>query len=141
MKPEDVVIAVAQGWDQGPLTSTLLDAALAWFADDAVVSLSGLSPGQPDTFRGKAEIRAWWEALAEQGFNLQLDVRAVDGDRVTTETRTWMDWSRHAGIAPLIATEVYEVRDGKIVSETWRLSPESQAQLAALRGMDAASEA
>jgi ketosteroid isomerase-like protein len=134
LKPEEVVLSVAQGWDQGPLTPTILDASLAWFADDAIVILIGLPPDQPDTFRGKAQIRAWWEALANHEFNLQLEVRDVAGDSVTTQTLTWMDWSRQAGVAPIRATEVYVVRDGKIVSETWTISPESHAQLAALSG-------
>ena len=129
-KPEDVVLSAAQGWEA--LTPALLDAALAWYADDAVVTLIGLSPDQPNSFRGKAQIRAWFEDLAAHDFNLKLEVRQVSGDTVTTQTRTWMDWSRKAGIAPIMATEVFVIHDGKIVSETWTISPESQAQLAAI---------
>ena len=131
-KPEDVVLSAAQGWEA--LTPAILDAALAWYADDAVVTLIGLPPDQPNTFRGKAQIRAWFEELAAHEFNLKLEVREVSVDSVTTQTRTWMDWSRQAGIAPIIATEVFVIHDGKIVSETWTISTESQAQLTAISG-------
>jgi ketosteroid isomerase-like protein len=132
-KPEDVVLSAVQGWDQA-ITPAILDAALAWYADDAVVTLIGLPPDQPNTFRGKAQIRAWLEELAAHDFNLKLEACQVSDDTVTTLTRTWMDWSRKAGIAPIIATEVYVIHDGNIVSETWTISTESQARIAAISG-------
>jgi len=131
-KPEDVVLSAGQEWEA--LTPASIDAALAWYADDAVVTLIGLSPDQPNTFRGKAQIRAWMEDLAAHDFNLKFEVREVSDDTVTTLTRTWMDWTRKAGIAPIIATEVFVIHDDKIVSETWTPSPESQAQIAAISG-------
>jgi hypothetical protein len=129
MKPADVVLAAARGLDSGDLDDTKMDASLAYYADDAIVKLVGLPAGQPDTFTGKEEIRAWWEGLSAQHFNMTVEVLSVDGDTVTTKTLTWMDWSRQAGIAPIEAIEVYVVNDGKIHSETWTITEASQASL------------
>jgi len=108
-----------------------LEASLAYYADDAVVKLIGVPPGQPDTYKGREQIRAWWKELVAAHFDIQVDVLRVDGDTVTTKTQTWMDQTRQLGVAPLVATEVYVVKNGKITSETWTITPESAAKLQA----------
>ena len=55
----------------------------------------------------------------------------MEGDTVTTETKTWTDDTRALGVAPIVATEVYIVQDGKIKSVTWTISDESLAVLMA----------
>ena len=88
-----------------------LDAAYAYFADDAVYHLNFMD----ETYTGAVEIRAWWEDLVAQNFDIEVEVLNVEGDAVTTKTKTWVDFTREMGIAPLEATEVYIVRDGKKV--------------------------
>lgn len=104
-----------------------LDAAQAYFADDAVYHLEFMD----ETYTGVDEIRAWWEELAAQNFDIEVEVVKVEGDTVTTNTKTWVDFTRELGIAPLEATEVYIVQDGKIMSGTWIPTEESVAKLQA----------
>ena len=61
----------------------------------------------------------------------ELEILQVEGDTVTTKSRTWADPTRALGVAPLEATLVYAVQDGKIKGWTWTLSDESLAKLQA----------
>jgi hypothetical protein len=131
LKPVDVVLGAVKGWDAGDIDASKIDASLAYYADDAVINLVGLPPGQPDTFSSKGQIRSWWEELTAQHFNMTVEILSTEGDTVTTKTLTWMDWSRKVGIAPLEATEEYVIKDGKIVSQTWTITEASKAKLMA----------
>ena len=113
-----------------------LDAALTYFADDAVYRLEFMD----ETYTGKDEIRAWWDDLAAQNFDIEIEVVKVEEDTVTTNTKTWVDFTRELGIAPLEATEVYIVQDGKIVSGTWTPTEESIAKLQAAMAPEALPE-
>jgi hypothetical protein len=128
--PEEMLAAM-----EGALNAGDVDATMALFADDAVVKLvPALPPGSPDTYSGAEEIRGWFEELVAGNFEIDVDVVDVDGDTVTTRTSTWMDATRQLGIAPLVATETYTIRDGKIGGFTWAISEESLAEVeAALR--------
>lgn len=106
------------------------ESALDYYADEAVYKI--LMPGAPEqTYTGQAAIRAWWQELVAQHFELQVEVLNVTGDTVTTRTQTWVDFTRNLGIAPLVATEVYVVRDSKIISVTWTPTEETAAKLQA----------
>jgi hypothetical protein len=93
-----------------------------------------------ETYTGVDEIRAWWEDLVAQNFDIEVEVVKVEGDTVTTNTKTWVDFTRELGIAPLEATEVYVVQDGKIVSGTWSPTEESIAKLEAAMAPEALPE-
>ncbi len=108
-----------------------LDGSLAYWTDDAVVKLIGAPPGQPDTLRGKAAVRAWFESLLPMHFEIKEELIKEEGDTVTVKALTWMDPTRQLGIAPLEATEVYVLKNGKIAQMTWTITPESQAKLQA----------
>jgi hypothetical protein len=117
---------------EGALNAGDVDAAMAFFTDDAVVKLvPALPPGSPDTYNGAEEIRAWFEELVAMNFEIDVEVLEVEGDTVTTRTSTWMDPTREMGVAPLVATEVYTVRDGKIRGFTWTISDDSLAKVQA----------
>jgi hypothetical protein len=92
-----------------------VDAAMALFTDDAVVTLAFFE----ETYTGAEEIRAWFEGLVAANFEIQLEVLQVEGDTVTTKTTTWIDFTRQMGIAPLVAEEVYTFQNGKITGFTW----------------------
>jgi hypothetical protein len=113
-----------------------LNAALAYYADDAVYRLEFMD----ETYTGADEILAWWEGLQEQNFDIEVEVLNVDGNKVTTHTKTWMDFTRELGIAPLEATEVYVVEDGKIISGTWTPTEETVAKLQAAMAPEALPE-
>jgi hypothetical protein len=110
-----------------PFKAGDLDAALAYFADDAVYRIEFMD----ETYTGVDEIRAWWVGLQEQNFDIEVEVVNVEGNKVTTHTKTWTDFTRELDIAPLEATEVYIVEDGKIKSGTWTPTEESVAKLQA----------
>jgi hypothetical protein len=124
-KPEEVVLAQVTPWNAGDV-----ETALALYTDDVVVKFEpALPPGSPEQYSGKVELRAWFEELAAMNFEMQIEVIQVDGDTVTTKTQTWVDPTRELGVAPLVATEVFIVRDGKIKAWTWTLSEDSLAAL------------
>lgn len=127
VKPEDVVLAQVE-----PMNHADINAALELYADDVELQLApafALLPGSPDHYRGKEALRAYFESLVESNIQLQIDVQQVEGNTVTTKTYTWMDLTRELGIAPLEATEVYNIEDGKIKSWTWTLSDQSLNKL------------
>ncbi len=132
--PEDVVLSQMEPWNSGDA-----EAAMDLYADDASVSIQpALPPGAPSQHSGKAELRAWFDELAAMNFEIQIEVVEVDGNTVTTQTKTWADPTREMGVAPLVATEVYSVEDGKIAGWTWTLTDES---LAAIETVMAAAQA
>ena len=123
--PEEVVLAQMEPWNSGDA-----EAAMDLYADDASVSIQpALPPGAPNEHSGKAELRAWFDELTAMNFEIQIEVVEVDGNTVTTQTKTWADPTLELGVAPLVATEVYTVEDGKIAGWTWSLSAESLAAI------------
>ena len=64
-------------------------------------------------------------------FAIEATSLQVEGDTVTVAIRTWADPSRALGIAPLEATDVYIVKDGKIAGQTSTFTEESLAKLMA----------
>ncbi len=127
--PSQVVLSSVKALNSGDL-----EAALACFADDADYELTRVPPAQPDTVKGREQLRAWFEELATQHLRVEVEVLLTEGDLVTTETRTWSDSTRQLGVAPLVATERYLVQEGKIRSAIRTIRPESIAKLqAALR--------
>ena len=133
LTPEEMVLAAADGWNESEVTVAAIDATLAHFDEDAVYELVGLPTGV-ETYSGHGEIYAWMEGLLEGGFRLTADILESEGTSVTTETKTWMNWSRDAGIAPLVAIEEYTVEGGKITRVTWTLTQESLEQLLTVMG-------
>lgn len=127
MKPEEIVLAQVELLNHGDI-----NAALKLYSDDVELQLAptfALLPGSPDHYRGIEELRAYFESLIASHIQLQIDVQQVEGNTVTTRTYTWMDLTRDLGIAPLEATEVYNIQDGKIQSWTWTLSDQSLEKL------------
>ncbi|MFB0538058.1 MAG: nuclear transport factor 2 family protein [Anaerolineae bacterium] len=125
--PAAVVMAEVEAMNAGDI-----DAVVALYADDLVVKLvPPIPPDSPDTYTGKAELRAWFEELVAVNFKMEVEILQVEGDTVTTKCRTWMDPTRQMGVAPLEATLVYTVQDGKIKGWTWTASDESLAKLQA----------
>ncbi len=106
-----------------------LDEALANFADEVVVKLIGGLPGDPDTYKGKAEVRAWFQGLLEQHFEIREELIEAEGQTLRVKAWSWSDGTRLLGVAPLEATEVYVFQNGKIASMTWAIAPESEAKL------------
>jgi len=94
-----------------------VEAAVAFFADDAVVTLAVGTPRQVQ-YVGKEQIRRWQEALQkEQSVRTELlGERKVDGEIVTWRARVSRDEWRRMGIASLEFWGEATVRGGKITS-------------------------
>jgi hypothetical protein len=105
------------------------DTVLAVWADDAVQTI--VLGDSVETYTGKDEIRAYWEGLLADGFRMEPTVQSVEGNTVTAESKTWSNDTQALGVAPLVATEVCIVQDGKIQSMTWTISDASLAALGA----------
>ncbi len=108
-----------------------VEGSLAYWTDDAVVKLIGVPPGEPDTYQGKEQVRAWLKGLSAIHFEIQEELIEVEGDTLTVRALSWSDQTRQLGVAPLEATEVYVVKNGKIVSLRWTITAESLAKLQA----------
>jgi ketosteroid isomerase-like protein len=121
-KPEAVVTALYEAFNAGDV-----HAVKALYADDAVVHF----PDWDETNTGAEEIHPWVEALVADNFAVEVKSLQVEGDTVTATFSAWADPSRGLGIAPLAATDVYTVKDGKIASQTSTLTEESSAKLMA----------
>lgn len=131
-KPEEVVLAQVEAAKNGDLA-----AMQALYADDAVFTLAGL-PFPDSVYSGRSEVDTF---LAEQmgaHIQLQISVKAVDGEKVTTASRYATDFFKSVGIDWMDADEVYTVRDGKIVACVSTTTPASaEALVAALAAIEA----
>jgi ketosteroid isomerase-like protein len=131
--PEEVINAANAAWNAGD-TATLkalyADGAVLCFPDwgDDCATVPGLSA---------EELGGWIEELVASNFEIEPESIEVEGDTVTVVAKVWADESRATGIAPLVTTDVYTVKDGLITSQTSTLSEESAAKLmAAMAAME-----
>jgi len=126
MDPEAVVKALYDAYNAGDT-----DALKALYADDAVVNLVDWE----EVLVGD-QIHEMIEGLVASHFAVELDSIEVDGSTVTVTMRAWADDSRELGIAPLVSTDIFELKDGMIASQTSTLDDDSRDKLmAAMAGM------
>jgi ketosteroid isomerase-like protein len=107
-----------------------VEAAVAFFADDAVVQFPNQPP--PNTYRGSAEIRAWLQADADQNISVQTEQVQVEGDRVSCLGKVDIDALRPLGIT-LVGPAEAVVQGGKITSFTFTLNDDTLARLQAIQ--------
>jgi hypothetical protein len=108
------------------------DAALALFADDAVVTLlPPAAPGAKSVYTGRAEIGEWLRLLGAQHFRVEEGPPEITGDRVTAIDRIAEDGLRALGVAPLESRKEVVVQRGRITAFTNTLTPASVARLQA----------
>ena len=108
------------------------DAALAFLADDAYIQL--VPPpmeGHDGVFRGKEEIRAWWEGLYAQNGASTVSNCQVDGETVTCLLNYTDDGLKGLGLDSIDNDFVVTVQDGKIQTYTATMTDESLAALMA----------
>jgi ketosteroid isomerase-like protein len=92
-----------------------LDAALAFFADDAIIDGSGPCSSSPCV--GKTAIRKW--IIPHRGTNIvkaSPTASYPSGSVVTQREESVHDHVRKAGLERVIYWKIYEVKSGKIVS-------------------------
>jgi ketosteroid isomerase-like protein len=93
-----------------------IEGSLAYFADNAMVYIIGLPPTGMEVYTGREQIRALWEDSLANHFQWETEIKSVDGNIVNVKAKTWHDFTRQLGVAPLEYIDVYEVTDGKITT-------------------------
>ena len=106
-----------------------LDGTMAYWAEDAIVYFFGLPPTGTEIYKGKGQIRSVFEECISSHFKWEVEISSVVGDVVNAQARTWHDFTRQLGVAPLEYTDVYVVKNGKIVSYASTVTEESLARL------------
>jgi ketosteroid isomerase-like protein len=121
-KPLDVVNAWVAALNKGDINATL-----SHLADDATVTI--VPPAEGDgVYNGHAEIRGWYESLAAtKGVTTLSDCQA-NGETVTCLDTYADEGLKAMGVDFIEGTWVAVIRDGKIQSYTFTITPESLAK-------------
>jgi hypothetical protein len=93
-----------------------VEGSLAYFADDAMAYIIGLPPTGMEVYAGKEQIHALWQDSVANHFQWEVNITSTNGDIVNVNAKTWHDFTRQLGVAPLEYIDVYEVKDGKITT-------------------------
>jgi hypothetical protein len=117
-----------------------LEGLMDYWADDALFYMFGMPPTGSEIARGKEQIRAIFEENIASHSRWEVEIGTVVGDEVNVRSKNWHDFTREIGVAPLEATGVYVIKDGKIASHTWILTPDSASRLKTALASAAAAE-
>jgi len=109
-----------------PLNAGDVESTLAYWADDAIVQLIGVLADIQVSYNGKQQVRSWLEDLVVHHVQIEVKVIRVQGNTVIARRQTWSDLTGQPDAIPLVTTEVYVVKDGKIISLTSTVSPASR---------------
>ena len=102
-----------------------VEGSLAYFADDALVYLMGFPPTGIEVYHGHEQIGSLWQDSVDNHFRWETEVISAPGDIVNVRAKTWHDFTNQLGVAPLEYIDVYELKDGKIVTYGSWLTVES----------------
>ena len=105
------------------------EGSLAYFTDDAMGYLMGFPPTGIEVYAGKDQIRLLWEDSVSNHFQWEVEITRASGNEVYVQAKTWHDFTRDLGVAPLEYSDVYEVKDGKITTYGSWLTEGSLARL------------
>jgi ketosteroid isomerase-like protein len=119
-------VAIVMALDEA-VNAGRLEAALALFSDDAVVTFP--SQPEPNRFAGKEQIRNWLQSEISEGIYMEAGEWQAEGERVMWTGRISLAAWREQGIAPLEGHAEAIVRGGQIVSFMYAVSPESLARM------------
>ena len=106
-----------------------LEGSLAYFSDDAIGYIMGLPPTGMEVYTGKEQIRTLWQDSIDNHFHWEVKITQVVIDEVYVRAKTWHDFTRQLGVAPLEYSDIYEVKDGKITTYGTTITEESLAKL------------
>ena len=123
----DMIMAWSNAQNAGDV-----DTALAFLADDAFITL--VPPpmeGHDGVFRGKEEIRAWWENLYSLNGASTVSDCQVEGETVTCQLNYTDDSLKALGLDSIDNEFVVIVREDKIQTYTVTMTEESVAELMA----------
>ena len=106
-----------------------VEGSLAYFAENAMGYLVGLPPTGIEVYQGKEQLRSLWEDSVSNHLQWEIETRGVGGDVVHVRAKTWHDFTREIGVAPLEWIEVYEVKDGRITTYSSTITEGDLARL------------
>jgi hypothetical protein len=106
-----------------------VEGSLAYFADDAMLYIVGLPPTGIEVYRGQEQLRSFWEDAVSNHFQWEAEISSVYGNVVTARVKTWHDFTRQLGVAPLEWLDVYEIKDSKITTYAGTITEEALARL------------
>jgi hypothetical protein len=106
-----------------------VEGSLAYFTDDAMLYIVGLPPTGMEVYQGKEQLRSFWEDNVSNHFQWEVEISSVVGDVVTAHVKTWHDFTRELGVAPLEWIDVYEVKNGEITTYAGTITEEALARL------------
>jgi len=119
-----VVMGAAERYNAGDL-----EGLMAYWADDALFYMFGMPPTGSEIAKGKEQISAVFEENIASHSRWEVEISEVVGDIVNIRSKNWHDFTRQIGAAPLEATGVFVIKDGKIASHTWILTADSAVRL------------
>jgi hypothetical protein len=122
-KASEIIEAMVERMNAGDV-----EGSLVYFADDAVAYVIGLPPTGMEVYAGKEQIRALWQDSVANHFQWETEVTSAGGDIVNVKAKTWHDFTRQLGVAPLEYIDVYEVKDGKIITYGTTITAEALAR-------------
>jgi hypothetical protein len=105
-----------------------LDGSMAYFADDAMVYIVGLPPTGMEVYTGKEQIRTLWKDSIDNHFQWEIEITSVEGNVVSVKAKTWHDFTRQLEVAPLDYSDVYEIKDGKIITYETTITADALAR-------------
>lgn len=108
-----------------------VDQAIAWVADDCVLTIVPPPPGGTGVYRGKAQILARFKEVVGVNANHVLSNVKMNGEQVTWQASYTDDTLKPAGLSSLEFTGQALVQGGLAKSITWTLTPASLAKLQA----------
>lgn len=132
MNPAEVVQAI-----YAAVAEKDIDAAVAFLADDAVLTLVPPPEGLDGTFIGKEEIGAWYEELAAGNGRFELSNISVAGNTASMRLAFYDDFFTGLGIAPAEFDGVVVVQGGLVKSLSWVFTPEFAAKMDAAMAQQA----
>jgi hypothetical protein len=118
---------VAESW-QAALNSGDVDAALSYLAEEVSVRVIPPGPEDDGVYTGKEETRGWYETIVAQKGSGALSNCVLSGETLTCDS-TYSDEGLEAmGVDFVEGSWVGVVRDGKIESYVFTMTPESLAK-------------
>lgn len=124
--PAAVVMGTAERLSAGDL-----EGGMAYWADDAIWYIFGLPPNGSELIKGRENIRAEFANEIAGHLKWEIEVKSVVGNVVTSHDKTWLDFTRQIGVAPVEATGQFLVEDSKISTYAWTIDAESLGRLKA----------
>lgn len=115
----------------GVLNAGNVDAAIAFFTDDATQTQQPPPSGTSGIRTGKEQIRGFYKGLIDDHFSVELSNVKVAVDKVTYTCTFSTDSYKKMGVAPLVTVEEAVFAGGKIKSQTVTVTPESLAKIQA----------